>query len=308
MTLPDPASGRSGRIVFDEGHVLLAPAEVPPPGCLAARFSVISPGTERRRLKATTTGPTHPAGYMTIAGPGKGDEPALIAPVPHGAWVEPDDLRALPIQPSAAVETVAVARFQLMAALGLRLLPPSISWADQPTAVVGSGPVAVGCVLQLLRLGATDIQLVTNRANPPVAEMPGVTATRPDASRLSTGSGSRWPVVLDCVGHPERTWALVAPGGHLGLLGTPDDISTIPAVDLHRNGITAIGLHELATASTATRCRAFSEVLEWITMNIDPEMLRAWCLRVPGEQAIWLYQRLFDADRPSEPFLILEWS
>jgi hypothetical protein len=55
---------------------------------------------------------------------------ALLAPVPHGAATCPDDTRALRVPAGAAVEHVAVARFQLMAALGLARCRPC--WTVRP--------------------------------------------------------------------------------------------------------------------------------------------------------------------------------
>lgn len=299
-------SGSGGRIVFHRGRVTLTPPAAPPPGWAPARYSVISPGTERRRLAATRSGPDHAAGYMTMSVTGNGS--AALASVPHGSAVDPTDPHALMVDADVPVEAVAVARFQLMAALGLRRLPSSRLWADQSVAVVGSGPVAVGCVLELLRLGATSVQVLTTRSDPPVATLPGATvcpATPPDRP---APEGHRWPVVIDCVGRPEHALALAAPGGFLGLLGTPDDAVTLPAADVHRSGVIAVGMHELAGTDATARCLVFREILTWVGERIEREIPRSWCQRVPAEQAVGLYHRVFGQRRPPQPFLILDWS
>lgn len=300
-------SGSAGRIIFHRGRVTMVPPTTPmPPGLVPARFSVISPGTERRRLAATRTGSDHAAGYMTVAVTETG--PAVLVPVPHGAAVDPADPRALMIDAYVLVEAVAVARFQLMATLGLRRLPSSQLWTDQPIAVVGSGPVAVGCVLELLRLGATSVQVITTRSDPPVATLPGVTVCPASPPDRPGPAGHRWPVVIDCVGRPERALALVAPGGVLGLLGTPDETVTLPAADVHRSGVVAVGMHELAGVDVAARRLVFRGILTWVGERIEREIPRSWCRRVPAEQAVDLYRRVFGQRRPPQPFLILDWS
>lgn len=45
------------RVVFTRGSVRLDPPVAVPEGAVAAQVSVISPGTELRRLAATRTGP-----------------------------------------------------------------------------------------------------------------------------------------------------------------------------------------------------------------------------------------------------------
>ncbi|GAA4203020.1 hypothetical protein GCM10022252_60030 [Streptosporangium oxazolinicum] len=57
------------RIRLAEGRAHLLPAATVPDGMTPARFSVLSPGTERRHLRATY-GPvgSRDAGYMTFGG------------------------------------------------------------------------------------------------------------------------------------------------------------------------------------------------------------------------------------------------
>jgi hypothetical protein len=129
------------RVVFSHGAVKVGPAVAVPDGALAAQLSVISPGTELRRLAATCTGPDHPAGYMTLTRPAAPGGECLLAPVPHGAPVRRTDSRALRVPSGIGLELVALARFQLMAALGLARVVHAVSVA-RAVCVVGGGPVA----------------------------------------------------------------------------------------------------------------------------------------------------------------------
>jgi hypothetical protein len=65
----------------------------------------------------------------------------LLAPVPHGAPVRRTDSRALRVPSGIGLELVALARFQLMAALGLARVVHAVSVA-RAVCVVGGGPVA----------------------------------------------------------------------------------------------------------------------------------------------------------------------
>jgi hypothetical protein len=287
------------RIVFSHGAVSLAPPTLTPTGWAAARFSIISPGTELRRLAATATGDDHAAGYMTVA-PAYNGRGLHLAPTPHGAAVDALDHRALPIPAHTSVGHIAVARFQLMAALGIARC---VWWLRdaREVVVVGAGPVAVGCVLELRRVGVRCIRVVTHHPQPAVAGLPEVTVS----TELAAASSA---VVIDCTGRATSGLEMVATGGLLGLLGTPSDSQDLSAVVLHRRGITMVGMHELAADIQPARVHTFEEVLRWVADTIDETLAESWCQVVPGESAIEIYEALRSAGRPPAPFLILEWS
>lgn len=284
------------RVVFASGAARLAAPVPPPAGWMPALASVVSPGTELRRLAATISGPDRAAGYMTLARAAEGG--LLLAPVPHGAPVDPGDSRALPVPSGCMPGYAAIARFQLMAALGLARHTGPVRGADR-VLVLGGGPVATGCVLELRRLGVTKITVATRHPAPASARIPGVTVTRrPDEPA---------PAVIDCTGRVTAALRATAPGGFLGLLGTPGGDVPLAAAAVHRAGITVAGMHELA-AFSASRYRAtFIQVLDWVTTAVGTAMMRSWCRQVPGGDAPALYARLPGPERPPEPFLILTW-
>lgn len=131
----------AARIRVGAGRARLVARAVPDPGMVAGRFSVLSPGTERRHLAGTD----REAGYMTL---GRAGEAAgwVLAPVPHGAAFDPACPGAVTAPLGMDPGMVALARFQQMACLGLDRVP-SEDLSD--VVVVGSGPVALGCVLEL---------------------------------------------------------------------------------------------------------------------------------------------------------------
>jgi len=288
-----------GRVIFRNGAVILTSAGRVPPGWSAARYSVVSPGTELRRLAATASGNDHAAGYMTVTGSPSGDQ--QLAPVPHGAAAWPDDHRALPVAHATRPEHVAVARFQLMAALGLGRWA-SHCRADVPVVVVGGGPVAVGCVLELKRLGVASVVTVTRHPQPAAADLPGVTVVTDPP-----GASTR-PVVIDCTGRSAQALALVAPGGLIGLLGTPDDEAELSSAAVHRSGAAVAGMHELAGHSDDSRRALFQTVLRWVTATVDADAAPGWFTTIPGDQAGPFYAALAGAKRPTTPFVILQWS
>ncbi|MFH0246104.1 hypothetical protein ACGRHY_27645 [Streptomyces sp. HK10] len=280
------------RLRVGAGRARLLPAAAPEPDMVAGRFSVISPGTERRHL----AGEDREAGYMTL---GRTGDAAgwVLAPVPHGAAFDAACPGAVTAPPQVPPRLVALARFQQMACLGLDRLPAT----DLSTVtVVGSGPVALGCVLELRRRGATGIQVVTSRRYPPIGRAPGVTCVSPGAAEPTQ-------LVIDAAGLPRRAADLTAPGGVLGLLGTPDEEAALPALPVHRGGWTVQGMHELAPTAPDTYQKAFTQAVTWLTDHLEPALATAWCRTVPGARAPELFALLESPGRPAEPVLLLDW-
>ncbi len=287
------------RVIFRRGAATIAPPTTVPSGWSAARYSVVSPGTELRRLAATATGDDHAAGYMTVIGTSGGEQ--WTVPVPHGAAARPDDHRALPIPAATRPEHVAIARFQVMAALGLHRWA-SHCRAQEAVVVVGGGPVAVGCVLELKRLGAAHVVAVTRHPQPAAADLPHVSVVTQPAGN------AEHPVVIDCTGHPAQALEIAAPGGLLGLLGTPTDEARLSPAAVHRRGVAVVGMHELAAHPDESRRAMFQTVLQWVTTTVDIHAVPDWFTTMRGEQSDQFYTALVSAQRPRPPFVILEWS
>ncbi|WP_282698290.1 hypothetical protein [Streptomyces sp. CC208A] len=280
------------RVRVVRGQARLLSAVGPGPGMVAGQFSVLSPGTERRHL----AGADREAGYMTL---GRTDEAAgwLVAPVPHGAAFDPACPGAVRAPAGVPPSLAALARFGQMACLGLDRVPA----VDVNGAlVVGSGPVALGCVLELHRRGATRIRVVTSRSKAPIGQAPGVTCERPD------GAG-RGHLVIDTTGDVRRAAALTEPSGVLGLLGTPKAGDVLGALEVHRGGWTVVGMHELAPAAPGAYQAAYTTVASWLAEHLDPALVGRWCRTVPGACAPELFAVLDAPSRPAEPVVLLDW-
>lgn len=281
-----------GRLRFTSGLAVLSPAiEEIPPGMVRGEFSVLSPGTERRRMLVADGSE---AGYMSLGRACEADG-WTVAPVPHGAAFTSDCTRAVITPPDTPVLVAALARFQQMALLGLSRAP-GIDWGQ--AVVVGSGPVALGMVLELRRRGADRVRVVTSRPYSAVGSTPWVEC----ASRVS-----RAHVVIDAVGKPGLAASMLAPGGFLGLLGTPDKQDTVPALAAHRGGWTLVGMQELAALTTPDiYTRAYTEAASWLSV-LESALLKSWCRTVPGHLAPDVYRLLGTPRRPAEPVVIFDW-
>ncbi|WP_323379412.1 hypothetical protein [Streptomyces durbertensis] len=190
----------------------------------------------------------------------------------------------------------ALGRFQQMALLGLDRMP-AVDW--DRVVVVGSGPVALGMVLELRRRGVGRVRVVTSRVHTAIDRAPWVECV----SHVSETS-----VVIDAVGNARRAASMLSPGGILGLLGTPDDTETLAAVDVHRRGWTVVGMHELAPAAAPHSYRsAYTEATTWLSEHLDPALLKFWCRTVPGNLAPEIYQLLGTPRRPAEPVTLFDW-
>ncbi|MEJ8654780.1 hypothetical protein WKI65_43780 [Streptomyces sp. MS1.AVA.3] len=289
---PEVRRYAGARVRVGGGRSALLPAAAPGPGMVAGQFSVVSPGTERRHLAGTH----RDGGYMTL---GRTDEAAdwVLAPVPHGAAFDPACPGAVTAPPELPPRLVALARFQQMACLGLDRVPAADLNAP---VVVGSGSVALGCVLELQRRGVTSIRVVTSRRHAPISRAPGVTCVPTDAVE-------RGQLVIDAAGVPQRAADLTAPGGVLGLLGTPLDGDAVPALQAHRGGWTVVGMHELAPADPGAYQAAYTTVAAWLAEHLDPALAATWCRTMPGDRAPELLALLNAPSRPAEPLLLLDW-
>lgn len=288
----------AGRVVFADGEPRLRPTCDPPPGALAASASVISPGTEMRRMGESRRGGERQAGYMNIAiRPDCGE--VLLAPEPHGAWMRPDHPRALTAPAGTALTMVAAARFQLIAAGGMN----HRAFAPSPSAiVVGSGPVALGCCLELMRRRTADLTLLTSRDEVPFARDLGIRITR----SVAAGSAA---VVINATGRVEPGLSALAPGGTLGLLGTPDPNTTLSVLHQHRQGIAVIGMHELCGYDQAMYQHHYSSVLAWLAATFTCDLLDRWCARLRADQVVDHYRRLASGEfGDMRPISIVEWS
>ncbi|MBA0127250.1 hypothetical protein H0B56_16995 [Haloechinothrix sp. YIM 98757] len=223
----------------------------------------------------------------------------LLAPVPHGAAFNPHHPSALTTPPNTTLEIAALARFQQIAHLGMNKLAADAELHD--ALVIGSGPVALGCVLELHRRGAQRVRVLTTRRDPPVAAVPGVVLVA--ATDTHTAD-----VVIDATGQPHRATAWLNEGGVLGLLGTPNQAHRLAALPMHRSGWTVHGMHELASYDHAHYREAYATCARWLTSAVTPHLTTACCRLVPGAHAPQLFEYLQRPHaRPTEPILILEW-
>lgn len=283
----------AGRIRFHQGKAVMWPAPVVPTGMVEACVSVISPGTERRHLIDTGQGPARDAGYMNLA---RTDGGWALAPCPHGAAF----CVSLPGTITTAhlpVHLLAAARFQLMASLGLDRTPELD--LEHPV-VVGSGPVAVGAILELRRRGADRIHVWTHRSNTLLAHLPGLVPTNdPGRSRL----------VVDTTGEPDRALAVALPGAVVGLLGTPERRRMVDALAVHRGGVLLVGMHELARVAPGAPAYqdVFDRCTSWLSSWGDRDVLQDWYQILPGERAPQFYANLLHGNRPAEPFILWDW-
>lgn len=294
--------GGGARVVFHRGAPrLLAPA-APPIGAVAAIASVISPGTELRRMSESAQGVDLRAGYMNIGRlPASGE--IMLAPAPHGSWMRLDHPRALIAPADTDLRTAAIARFQLIAAVGMS--QPTFT-VPSSAVVVGSGPVALGACLEIMRCGTTEISLLTSRVEVQFAHDLGIRLVRsvPEGSAVA---------VIDTTGDVERAIAAAAPGGFVGLLGTPASDAVVSGLRLHRQGVTVLGMHELVGYEHAAYQSLYSSVLAWLPRafkDADGDLSARWCTHLPANKVIEYYSQL-EAERAgasdTAPITIVEW-
>lgn len=110
----------------------------------------------------------------------------------------------------------------------------------------------------------SQVRVLTSRRLATIGRHPGVRVVA-EVEAASAG------VVIDAAGTPPgRAAALVARGGVLGLLGTPDDGGTLPTLAVHRGGWTVVGMHELTVLAPDRYQAAYAVAATWLTERVDP--------------------------------------
>lgn len=116
-------------------------------------------------------------------------------------------------------------------------------------------------------------------------------------------------LVIECTGRNDRIATCISKleeQGVLGLVGSPRDFSLLNLYTIHRKGINLVGMHELVAFEPEKTQRLFKEILLWLKNSGIAEsklVFRHWPKGSFGE----LYTKL-EAERPQEPFQILDWN
>ena len=117
-------------------------------------------------------------------------------------------------------------------------------------------------------------------------------------------------VVIDATGRVEPGLSAVAPGGTLGLLGTPHAVTAVSALHLHRQGVAVIGMHELLNYDHAIYQHHYSSALAWLTATYGSDLPDRWCVRLREGQVTDYYRQLAEdgSGHGTRPITIVEWA
>ena len=305
MTTPHGTTRQYGGcyLMFDRGKVRLRTSienENIPETWLRSQYSIVSPGTELWHLSQTSIfGEVRPAGYMTVGRSESGE--FLLAPAPHGATFAKSSNGIL--KAGVDFELMAVARFQLIMAIAI-LRNRTIFQDRAEIVVVGSGPVAMGAVLELLRLSFSKIVVVTFRSNfvkNLFKAFPAVVVQSPD--RVTFGK-----YAIECTGRFERITNCISrleEEGILGLLGSPRSVFKLDLYKIHRKGIRLVGLHELVAFNPVERQHLYQEILVWLK-KIEIVKSKTWFCYWPSRSFGELYRAL-ETKSAQKPLQILDW-
>jgi len=225
------------------------------------------------------------------------NKPLVLEPIPHGAAVVTGNPRSLVVDQNCRLETIAVSRFQLIAAVGLREIGECK--ANTNVVVFGSGPVAIGCLLELQRMGCHEVTVVSTRSFLPGSLPPNARTCRSAPPRTAD-------LAIDCTGAVSPALETAKKGGTVALLGTPSQQQIIDPLYVHRSGLQLLGMHELVPPAQVYRS-LFSEVLAFVHEYSQSLKLESMCERWPGEDAPIVYDRLRKRHHPIAPIVILEW-
>ncbi|NKI73937.1 zinc-binding dehydrogenase [Dickeya sp. CFBP 2040] len=283
-----------GRVLFDKGRVLLCPPSTLSKDSVHSIASVVSLGTETRQLKKTKNGEPSFAGYMNLVD--AGDDGHWILPTPHGSTnaTAMKNPRALAVEKRLPLHYIAASRFQLIAAANLL---PDTFYSGQ-AAVLGSGPVAFGCVLELTRKKVDTIHVVSKHPEYTHSLLPWTHS-------MASCRKNMFDVVYDCTGDLSSALEIVKDGGVISVLGTPSEDYSFDLLAVHRRGITLLGMHELRPSAEDYLAR-FEQVCSWLSCAVKDNLLSQMCTYWPGEKAPELYERIGTHQRFG-PFIMFQW-
>jgi hypothetical protein len=302
LAAPMPPRYRGRGLVATEGVVCLTTFSDNSPltGWCRPNFSIVSPGTEAWAIaRSRHENVTIPLGYMAVQI--RRGTNAAIAATPHGTEFRGDDPSVLTGRGS--VECLVVGRFQLIAAAALSAVRGSASECRSAT-IVGSGPVAIGAAFEMRRRGNRHVQMVSRRAAWLRTVMAGVDWLDIRSPKAATPTAS----VIDCTGTSRglaTATRLLAPGGIIGLLGSPRVNRGLNLYDVHRRGLKVIGLHELLS-SDRSRQRLFTSIVKWLSNELKLSVVSQWLCSWPGDHASTLYE-LLRRRRAAGLFHLLRW-
>lgn len=217
-------------------------------------YSIVSPGTERFGSN----------GYMSVSEL-SADGKRYLAPIPHNAEHLIVSADCLEIDSNYSIESIAVARFQMITALALSQI--NFTKRDR-ILILGAGPIGVAAYLECKRKCIENVMISTRRID--------LIGHYEDNLRFTQQCITFKPtVILECTGENviiEGNYQNIAHGGSFLLIGTPRKNPTIDLLFVHRNNIKIIGSHELQF-SKYLRKKEFNRIMEWhksALVNLSP--------------------------------------
>lgn len=220
-------------------------------------YSIVSIGTENAG--------SH--GYMSVT-EACADGNRYICPLPHFVQeISKMDSNYLKISNNLSIKLIALARFQLIAALG-------ISYVDINTfdniCVVGAGAIGVTAYLELVRFNKENISILTRREfNENYLIESGF--------KISSHQMSQYDCIIECTGEGKVLSELIE---HVKfhttilLMGTPRNEHFINGLSVQRKNLTIIGCHELNGIGIETRQNTLNDIVKWYELDANKKYNR----------------------------------
>lgn len=210
--------------------------------------SVISTGTER----------SGSAGYINLTQQ-FGNHVRAISPTPHTSQFVKLDSSCILCDASLPVSTIALMRFQLIAALTI----PEYIGSFSKIAILGAGPLGIGACMELKRRRIA-YSLISERDWTvknvgPLLKCP-----------VETTIGNKFEYYIDCTGDSNRIFKIIGSIKSptvIQLLGTPRDNLSMSLLMLHRQNLSLIGGHELTWRTNKERQKKWNELETWYSKN-----------------------------------------
>ncbi|MGB0454674.1 MAG: hypothetical protein ACPGJV_13275 [Bacteriovoracaceae bacterium] len=220
-------------------------------------FSIVSNGTESRKITGEATLESIlKSGYMNVISNGHN----YFIDIHNHGCEEINDLTYAALKSnSQSLYTITSSRFQLITAAAV--LPYLNLFENKKEAcVLGSGPVAIGAVLELQRIGFKTLTIISSNSTS-FNWLKNLDLN----IRFNPNPEKEYPIVIEATGKEDniqKSLEICQEKGLLGILGSPSKRNVIDLYQLHRKSLNCIGMHELSISNTL-RQEIFNDITEF---------------------------------------------
>lgn len=224
-----------------------------------AKYSVLSRGSEEK------------GGFKGYIWVGENNNNWVITQDEHGILKSEKKAGMLECNGNKNIKSLAIARFQLMAAIMMKKNKKFID-KNSKILLLGLGNVGLGTILELIRNNRKKIYIFLRNKNKKIIIDEINTKYKTDIKIIyEIEDLKEFDNIIDATGSREVLNAIIdkiCNHTNLILMGTPREGPTINLLNIHRKNIRIIGAHEINGITEKERQKLFSSTLKFCSRNM----------------------------------------